>query len=44
MQRNKPVIRRTFHTFSVKEQLLAKYGPRGYGRVLEQLRKIAGDK
>lgn len=29
-------------TFSVKDQLLAKYGPRGYGRLLDQLRKVTG--
>lgn len=25
-------------TFTVKEQLIAKLGPRGYGRLLEQLK------
>lgn len=28
--------------FTVKSQLLGKLGPRGYGRLLEQLRKVTG--
>lgn len=29
--------------FTVKQQLLGKLGPRGYGRLLEKLRKVSGD-